>query len=154
MLRTPVQVVPIVVMVVQLEERFLMIQELPRFQSTWYLPAGTVEPGEDILQAAVRETREEAGMDVEPRALLWMEDYTRINNGGLWIGSWRFILRAEARDLDQVPNASGDTQDAGWFTLDEIRKLPLRGPDALTICEAVSQGCAEMPIDHIYRRQS
>lgn len=30
----------------------------------WWLPAGFVEPGDDLMTAAIRETKEEAGIDV------------------------------------------------------------------------------------------
>lgn len=31
----------------------------------WWLPAGFVEPGDDLMTAAIRETQEEAGIDVK-----------------------------------------------------------------------------------------
>jgi 8-oxo-dGTP pyrophosphatase MutT (NUDIX family) len=30
----------------------------------WWLPAGFVDPGDDLMSAAIRETKEEAGIDV------------------------------------------------------------------------------------------
>src|SRR5690349_101036 len=131
MTRTPVQVFPFVLVVVPHADRFLLIQEARVDVGSWYLPAGGVEPGESIRQAAIRESREEAGIDVIPRALLWMEDETALSPGGEWLGRWRFILRADPRDPLQQPHTSGDTLDARWFTLDEITGLRLRHHDAL-----------------------
>ena len=36
----------------------------------WYLPAGKMEPGEDIVEAAVREVKEETGLDFQVSSLL------------------------------------------------------------------------------------
>ena len=36
----------------------------------WYLPAGKMEPGEDIVEAAVREVKEETGLEFEVTSLL------------------------------------------------------------------------------------
>ena len=36
----------------------------------WYLPAGKMEPGEDISEAAVREVLEETGLEFEVSTLL------------------------------------------------------------------------------------
>jgi phosphatase NudJ len=150
--RTPVQVFPFVLVIVRREDQFLMVQEAGRSHGLWYLPAGGVDPGESVTQAAIRETREEAGIDVIPRALLWMDDLTHINPGGLWQGRWRFILRADLRDPSQQPGPTDDSLDARWFTLDEIQALPLRAPEALQICQAVAKGAPELPLDYAYRR--
>src|SRR5438105_1099902 len=46
--------------------RYLLVQETnPNFYGLWSLPAGHADPGETTQQAAVRETREETGYEVE-----------------------------------------------------------------------------------------
>src|SRR5687768_13795670 len=141
MRRVRLSTVPVVLVVVCKEDQFLVIQELPRFDRTWYLPAGGVEPGESLIEAAIRETREEAGIDVIPQSLLWMEDVTHVNHYGEWRGGWRFIIRADPVDPHQLPHGSPEhTLNARWATLDEIRRLPLRNADVYEIFMAVAHG--------------
>ena len=45
---------------------------------TWILPSGGVEDGESIAQAAIRETKEETGLDVELTGLVGI--YSRLGN--------------------------------------------------------------------------
>ena len=45
---------------------------------TWILPSGGVEDGESIAQAAIRETKEETGLDVELTRLVGI--YSRLSN--------------------------------------------------------------------------
>lgn len=44
-------------------DRFLLVEETDH-GGGWYVPAGRVEPGETLTAAALREVREEAGIDV------------------------------------------------------------------------------------------
>lgn len=153
MRRVRLSTVPVVLIVVPRDDQFLIVQELPRFDRTWYLPAGGVEPGESLIDAAIRETKEEAGIDVIPKSMLWMEDITHVNGYGEWRGAWRFIIRAEAVDPSQIPQGHPDhTSGACWATLDEIRRLPLRDPDMAEICQLVARGTPEVPLNQIYRR--
>lgn len=64
----------VVLTVVEHEGRYLLIREV-KFGQTWYLPAGKVEAGESPNAAAVRETKEEAGIDVVPTGLLESQHY-------------------------------------------------------------------------------
>src|SRR5512132_2124452 len=45
---------------------------------TWILPSGGVEAGESFAQAAIRETKEETGLDVELTRLVGI--YSRVGN--------------------------------------------------------------------------
>lgn len=56
--------------VVEREERFLMVEEYVRGTRVFNQPAGHLEPGESLVDAAVRETREETGFRFEPRYVL------------------------------------------------------------------------------------
>lgn len=51
---------------------------------SWYLPAGRVEPNEDLYQAVRREVHEETGLTCEPTTLIMVE-----NAGGNW---YRFVF--------------------------------------------------------------
>ncbi|KAJ8914587.1 hypothetical protein NQ315_017292, partial [Exocentrus adspersus] len=63
----------------------LMMQEAKKScAGKWYLPAGRMEKGEDILVAAKREVLEETGLQVECTTLLTVETAR---------GNWfRFVL--------------------------------------------------------------
>src|ERR1700709_1006875 len=63
MSRDPIPTWCFALVVVRLGERWLLVHERKHGQG-WYLPAGRVEPGETFVEAAVRETREEAGIEV------------------------------------------------------------------------------------------
>ncbi|MBN8657430.1 MAG: NUDIX hydrolase, partial [Anaerolineae bacterium] len=45
---------------------------------TWILPSGGVEDGESVAQAAIRETKEETGLDVELTRMVGI--YSRFSN--------------------------------------------------------------------------
>lgn len=52
--------------VIEQDGKFLLVQEKqPKAYGKWNLPAGRVDKGESLEQAAVRETKEECGYDVE-----------------------------------------------------------------------------------------
>jgi 8-oxo-dGTP pyrophosphatase MutT (NUDIX family) len=52
----------------------LLVFEHVEVPSGVQVPAGTVEPGEDPRSAAIRELREETGIDVDDVDLLWTEE--------------------------------------------------------------------------------
>jgi 8-oxo-dGTP pyrophosphatase MutT (NUDIX family) len=155
MTRTPLQAFLFVLVVAHHEGKFLLIQEATGAdRGKWYLPAGGVLPGESLVEAAIRETREEAGINVIPKALLWMEDEGRVYEEELWAGRWRFILRAEPVNPSQAPGKTEDSLDARWLTFEQIQKLPLRSLEVLSILGEATRGVPELPLESGYRRPS
>ena len=72
MARDPIPTWCFALVVARLGHRFLLVQERKHGQ-TWSLPAGRVESGESIAEAAVRETLEEAGVPVLLDGILRIE---------------------------------------------------------------------------------
>src|SRR5690554_476316 len=61
--------------------RFLLVEEQQRGRLVLNQPAGHLEPGETLIEAAVRETLEETGWTVEVLGLVGVGLYTAPSNG-------------------------------------------------------------------------
>jgi ADP-ribose pyrophosphatase YjhB (NUDIX family) len=90
------------------------------YNGYWVIPGGGVRYGETIKQAAVREIKEETNLDVElikpigfKEILNLPEDYHTIV----------FYHLAKPKNLDL--KASEDLSKAGFFTIEEIKKLKI-----------------------------
>lgn len=93
----------------------------------WAIPGGAIDPGETPAQAAVRETLEETGLEVEIVDLVgvWggtsehrityangdIVDYTMVTMRGRVVGG------EERPDVEEL-------SELAWLTLEEIRRLP------------------------------
>lgn len=130
--------------VVRRGDRFLLVHERKHGQ-TWYLPAGRVEPGEALADAARRETLEETGVDIALEGVLRVE-----HNPGTEATRVRVFYLARPIG-EAVPKQTPDEHSlaARWVTLAEMATLPLRGREVLEIFNAVAAGAPVAPIDVI-----
>lgn len=67
--------------VVERDERFLLVEENADGELVYNQPAGHLDPGESLTQAAVRETLEETGWHIELLGLVGLALYTAPGNG-------------------------------------------------------------------------
>lgn len=106
-------------------DEFLLVEERDH-GGGWYLPAGRVEPGESLHEAALREVREEAGLDVVLDGVYRVE-HTVLESGGARV---RVVFSARPAD-DREPKSVPDehTLRAGWFTAADAAGLPLRAEE-------------------------
>ncbi len=142
--RSPIPTWCIAVVVVKLENRFLLVHERKHGQ-LWYLPAGRVEPGETFAEGARREALEETGVPVELLGIL------RIEHSPSTLQARMRVLFL-ARPADHTPPKSAPDEhslEARWFTLKELRSLPLRGPDVEPLCRDVLDGAPVFPLSLI-----
>lgn len=101
--------------------RFLLVEEFAGGQAVFNQPAGHLEADESLIQAAVRETLEETGWDVELTAVTGIYLYTAPSNGV----TYQRVCFA-ARPLAQRPNHPLDSGIIGpqWLTRDELAAQP------------------------------
>jgi len=130
-----------VLVAVRKDGRYLLVHERKHGQ-LWYFPAGRVEPGEDFIAAAKRETQEESGVPIEVTGIIRMEHSPSAHGTRL-----RLIVSAEPVD-DTPPKSQPDEESlkAGWFTVDDMRELPLRGTDVLDVFSYLDRGGAVVPL--------
>jgi len=114
----------IVLAVVPHEDRYLVVEER---DGSFYLPAGKVEPGENLMAAVVRETIEEAGVLVGLSGILGFDHEAIAGRARL-----RFVFVGYPATT-QAPKAFVDPHSRGahWATRAEIARLRLRHPEVL-----------------------
>ena len=129
--------------VVRRGEEFLVVQE-PDQGQPWYLPAGRVEPGESLVQAAQRETLEEAGLPVVIDGVVRVEHTPRADG----TARVRVVFSGHPAD-DRPPKcvADADSICAAWKRLSELRDLPLRSPEVLELFEHIARGGPVYPLE-------
>jgi len=123
-------------------DRLLCARHRRRGETYLVLPGGHVEPGETLVEAARRETLEEAGVPITVDGLLRVE-----HSPGSQYARLRAIFTARPAD-DTPPKSEPDehTLEAGWYSLDEMRDLPLRGDEVEQIFRAVDRGAFVAPL--------
>ncbi|MDO9519648.1 MAG: NUDIX hydrolase [Pseudohongiella sp.] len=121
------------------ERRFLMVEELINGQQVFNQPAGHLDPGETLSEAAVREALEETAWQVELTGFLGLYQYISPENNECYIRSCytaKALKHHPERALDK------DITAAHWMTLDEIRakSSQLRSPVVLRVLEDYCSG--------------
>lgn len=104
--------------------RFLLVEEISADKKQVFnQPAGHLEANETLLEAAVRETLEETGWDVELTAVTGIYLYTAPSNGV----TYQRVCFA-ARPLRHHPERALDDGILGarWLTRDELAAQPER----------------------------
>ena len=93
-------------------QRILLVRE--RSDAGWALPGGWAGPGESPSEAVVRETREEAGVDVRATKLIALYDRARQGHPPHSEYIYKAIFACDPLGPG-APRASGETDGADFF---------------------------------------
>ncbi len=130
----------VVLVVVPDNGRYLIVEEL---DGTYYLPAGKVESGEDLMAAAVRETIEEAGTLIGLSGILGFDhDW---GAGGSTVRMRFVFVGYPAINMPPKQTRDRHSRRAAWLTKREIAQLPLRADEVLTWIERYEGGAPLLP---------
>ena len=104
------------------EDKILLIHRFKNGKEYYVLPGGSIEKGESLKEAAIREVKEETNLDVDVE-LLWEyeEDYQGKRKG------YYFLAKSYEGDLklggeEAKINSVNNLYSLEWFPINEIKK--------------------------------
>ena len=131
--------------VVPRDGRFLLVEEQVHGRMVINQPAGHLEPHESLQSAAVRETLEETGWDVELVCLIGVQQWTSSHSGSQFV---RFTFAANPVHHDPSRPLDKGILRALWWDRDEIvaANARLRSPLILHSIDEWQAG-RRLPLD-------
>ena len=116
----------IVTVCIKEKDKFLIIQEgIPKAYGLWNLPGGHLDDNESIIDGAIREAKEETGLDVELIGILSIQR-SLVNENIV-----RIVFNAKKRS-GNITYDKNEILDCKWITIEEFEKMninTLRGSD-------------------------
>ena len=129
--------------------RFLVVEERINHQLVLNQPAGHVEHGETLIEAVVREAREETAWRFEPRALVGAYLWRNPSNGRTTL---RFAFTGTVSDHKPEQALDSPIVTTHWLTRAQLleRERRLRSPLVLR-CVDDYLGGSRLPLEGIAR---
>jgi len=115
--------------------------------SIWKIPGGMVDPGEDLHQAAIRETFEETGIKTEFISLLGarLRHGTRFGMTDIYFTCFLKPLTSE------IVVQESEIAAAKWMPLEEFMKLPYYPPLYKKLMELGNQAAKKITKDFLWK---
>ena len=117
----------------------LVLRRNPPSADMYAFPGGRAEEGETPAETALREFREETGIAARNPELFSVYDLkTHAPDGSVTSHFFLSVFTVEA-DADAVAEAADDAADLGWYSVEEIRRMPV--PQSVLECaERLARG--------------
>lgn len=113
--------------IIQRDNKFLMVEELIEGERLFNQPAGHLEPNETLIEAAIRETREESAWRFTPEAITGVYLWTQPDSGKTFL---RVAFCGQCDDYQPEQTLDDGILRAVWMSRDEVldKKQSLRSP--------------------------
>jgi 8-oxo-dGTP pyrophosphatase MutT (NUDIX family) len=105
--------------VIELDNRFLMVEEEINGKMTLNQPAGHLESGESLIEAVIRETREETTWTFKPTALIGIYRWQLPNEGDTYM---RFCFTGNPIQADSDLTLDPDIHQAFWLNQKQLKR--------------------------------
>jgi ADP-ribose pyrophosphatase YjhB (NUDIX family) len=117
------------------EGDILLIRE--KVDDMWSLPGGWADIDKSLRQNLIKEAKEEAGVDIEPRRIIAVLDRRNHNEPPLPFGIYKFFVECDY--IAGEFKANVETYESGWFTLDNLPPLSIgrNTKDQIEMCFSV-----------------
>lgn len=133
--------------IIEQDNKLLMVEEFSNEKRVFNQPAGHVDEHESVFTAAIRETLEETGWEVELQAYIGTYIYTAPENGVTY-----HRICFSAKPIRKVTDSlDHDIIAAHWMTRADIQGLGdlIRSPLVLRCIEDYDQR-PHLPLSYIY----
>ncbi|GGH35104.1 ADP-ribose pyrophosphatase YjhB, NUDIX family [Cribrihabitans marinus] len=126
--------------------RVLLVQRgKPPGLGLWGFPGGHVEWGETVRAAAVRELREETGIEAEAQDVLTCLDLVLADEAGE-VATHYLLVAVSCLYRGGTPMAGDDARDARWFDIPDVLSGALPMNDRVADLLALAQARRETPL--------
>lgn len=113
----------VVAAVIERDGKFLLVEEDADGELVFNQPAGHLDEGESLLQAVVREVKEETAWNFEPSNLIGVYRWQRVPGAVTYL---RFCFTGRALRHDPVQKLDTGIVRAEWFSRREIAAMRSR----------------------------
>ena len=113
--------------VVERDGKFLMVEEEADGMIVYNQPAGHLDPGENLVDATIRETREETAWQFEAEAMVGIYLWEQPGTQRTFL---RFAFSGSVRDHDNTMALDTGILRAVWLSREELTAMPdkIRSP--------------------------
>ncbi len=109
--------------IIRYEDKRLIIKN--SYKDYWTVPCGMVDTNESYLEAAVRETEEEVGVNLDPKELTLVgliQSFDEYKEDNIYLYGVRL------QNLPEVTLDGKEVVDYRWVTRDELKGYKIFGP--------------------------
>lgn len=109
-----------VALIIEHDGRYLMVEEYDEYGKVVFgMPSGHIDAKESILEAAVREGREETGCEVELSALTGIYDYVK-DYETIYRFCFAATIKGSIPEVFTPHDPDGEILGVRWYTAEEI----------------------------------
>jgi 8-oxo-dGTP diphosphatase len=139
------------VVILDEENRVLMVRQFHEGRSFWLVPGGGIEEGETSAAAAEREVKEETGLDVMIGKLIWHVEEVSEKRGMRFVNFFLADIIGGELKLGLDPEFGADGQvlrEVAFLTKEEICRLPEVYPESLRdeLWDIIEKGKDDHPV--------